>query len=97
MGHLTSHHVHHFLSRGVEMVIPEAAVEVAAMAGYEARTGERWSSLDTETREREEFAAQCALEAAAPHMAAQGWDEGVAYVFEGGAEVSDENPYRTTR
>jgi len=52
----------------MNQVIPDAAVEAAAIAGYEARTGERWASLDTEAREREEFAAQCALEAAAPHM-----------------------------
>jgi hypothetical protein len=38
---------------------------------------------------------QLALEAAAPYLLAQGWDEGVAYVFEGGAEVHDENPYRS--
>jgi hypothetical protein len=40
---------------------------------------------------------RAALAAAAPYLMAHGWDEGVAYVFEGGAEVSDENPYRKAR
>lgn len=55
------------------MNIASEAVEVAAIAGYEARTGERWSGLDDDGREREEFATQCALEAAAPFIAAQAW------------------------
>lgn len=77
------------------MNISDEAVEAAAKATYSSDGLNAWTLEDVSTHNHYRRKARASLEAAAPHLMAQAWDEGVAYVFEGGAEVSDENPYRS--
>jgi hypothetical protein len=76
-------------------VISDEAVELAARAAAKDEDASNWDDEHEYYRNGWRNRVQVALEAAAPHLLAKGWDEGVAYVFEGGAEVHDENPYRS--
>ena len=57
------------------MTVPDEAVEAAAKALAIVAWGE-WEYVPTELRGRMKRDARLALEAAAPFIAAQAWDEG---------------------
>jgi len=58
-------------------VIPDAAVEAAARAVFEQQyEPEEWKLVVWQTRQRHLDDARLALDAAAPHLMAQAWDEG---------------------
>lgn len=56
-------------------VIPAEAVEAAARANYEARTGKEWRLLDNFQRPIEMSIMRRTLKAAAPHMLAGAVDD----------------------
>ena len=67
-------------------MIPEAAVEAA-------RTAIHRVSLDTFTHEEADVLARHALEAAAPHMLAEAWQDGATDGHLYGIQAT--NPYRS--
>lgn len=77
------------------MNIPDEAVEAVAKVFYEdGWTGPPfWESLDADDPSRLEYLAttRTALEAAAPHLLAEAWDEGLDAGLNGGWN----NPYRS--
>jgi flagellar biosynthesis/type III secretory pathway protein FliH len=56
-------------------VIPEAAVEAAARSLNDAFP-QMWEKMPEWAREEERKTARAALEAAAPYMLAEAWDDG---------------------
>lgn len=90
------------------MNINEEAVEAAAKAIYateaypiydeakEVFTGHKpWEWLNEGSWASYRTKARAAMEAAAPYLMAEAWDEGVDWVWEGGPDVKDDNPYRS--
>jgi hypothetical protein len=83
-------------------VIPDDAVEVAARA-YNAEPARPWGALAPMVRRIRLQKMRAALEAAAPHMMAKAWDEGMrsgksramrAMSDEPGLSLKIPNPYR---
>jgi len=85
--------------------IPEAAVEAAAEAIYERRFGPKgWDGLPDKPRKQYADDARSILEAAAPYLMEQAWDEceRAEYVItlnadEAAWEAVKANPYRTAK
>jgi hypothetical protein len=88
--------------QGVWQVIPDEAVEAAAVGISSALfRNKEWARLDEEARQQFRRDARAALESAAPHLLAQGWDEAVTTLYMGNAINQDhmktmwtQNPYR---
>jgi hypothetical protein len=57
-------------------MISDEAVEAAAMAFFGTLALSKWEDLGSLTRAAYRSKARAALEAAAPHMLAEAWDEG---------------------
>jgi len=81
-------------------VIPEAAVEAAAEAIYERRFGPKgWDGLPDMPRKQYADDARGILEAAAPHMLAGAWDEGMQAMYGTTSSewppIPEQNPYRS--
>ena len=81
------------------MNIPDEAVEAAALALLERDYGVRdWSIVTEQVKGNYLDEARTALEAAAPHLMAQAWDEGERVGFEESFRDNDprhtRNPYR---
>jgi len=76
------------------MSVPDEAVEAAARVQYEAELGINWSGQPSPLKRGYLDDARRMLEAAAPLIAAQAWDEG----WKAGAEWMEPtgpNPYRS--
>lgn len=84
-------------------MISDEAVEAAAIANYEARTGKQWSDAPNGEQAIERSWMRRTLEAAAPYMLADAWDAGGEAAIERehtyGAEEKAKfsNPYRSAR
>lgn len=83
----------------MSQVIPAEAIEAAAKAAALADnfTELDWNMVPRRYTQRYYNFARAALEAAAPHIRAEAWDEGHHYGTRGQIryqEDSDENPYR---
>lgn len=82
-------------------MISDEVLEAAAAANYEARTGKKWSVASTVWKALERSWMLRSLEAAAPHMLADAWDEGeqsgaMNHAAEEYPEAKDiTNPYRS--
>jgi len=75
--------------------VPDEAVEAVARRNYEAEWGDGWDGVIPNIKRGwlNEARAQC--EAAAPHLMAQGWDEGYRECYERQMyEPVPVNPYR---
>lgn len=77
-------------------VIPVEAVEAAAKAVYEDTFGKSWEDESEDYRNELRETQRLALEAAAPYMLAEAWDEGgraATGTYDTG--YPSRNPYRT--
>ena len=76
-------------------MIPDVAVEAAAKCTYEREMGVNWDGLQSSVKRGYLEDARAALEAAAPHMLAEAWDEGhaagISHDFE--ATTQPRNPH----
>ena len=74
--------------------IPDAAVEAAALAALERDSGfENWLLVTAEVRTNYLDEARTILEAAAPHLMAEAWEEGHS-AGRRDEYCLDPNPYR---
>lgn len=72
------------------MTVPDEAVEAAARAMLDAMYDDKTLKVDDEDR----GIARATLEAAAPLIAAQAWDEG-SWVAQSWKLPREQNPYRS--
>ena len=77
-------------------VIPDEAVEAAArvLCGV---TADMWKDQPTRIKDKYRWEAIAALEAAAPHLMAAAWDEGLEVGLVSAVRIDsapDANPYR---
>lgn len=84
-------------------MISEEAVEAAAMAHFENGWGDsrKWEDAEVEAQSEARNDMRAALEAAAPHLLAQAWQEGndIGYneaECHGDGDGPSRNPYRPT-
>lgn len=82
-------------------VIPVEAVEAAAKAAFEYGHLLLWAEEPDTSKAFYREQARAALEAAAPHIAAYGWEQGLAYALPGTdeglatfEELRTNNPYQ---
>jgi hypothetical protein len=80
-------------------MISDEAVEAAAMANYQARTGKEWSDAPNGEQAIERSWMRAALEAAAPHIVreaqAEAWSEGAHFGGLYPVVFRNDNPYRS--